>query len=77
MDRTKRIGEILVGVTKNSCIPGIEQSLFESGYIDSFSIVDVVSELERAFGVKIPDRDLTPKTFDSILHIQQYLDRVS
>ncbi|HKE28859.1 MAG TPA: acyl carrier protein [Bryobacteraceae bacterium] len=51
----------------------IEQSLFESGVLDSFGLPDLVSELERAFGVAIPDSDLMPRNFASIRGIDQYV----
>ncbi|MCC6390734.1 MAG: acyl carrier protein, partial [Bryobacterales bacterium] len=35
---------------------------------------DMVSELEAAFGVKIPDSDLNPRKFDTIERIESYLE---
>jgi acyl carrier protein len=34
----------------------------------------MVTELEKAFGLKIPDSDLTPRKFDSVERIEQYLE---
>lgn len=50
-----------------------EESLFESGVLDSFTLADLVSALEAEFSVKIPDSDLSPRKFDSVARIQAYL----
>jgi acyl carrier protein len=47
--------------------------LFESGLLDSFSLADLVAELEREFSVKIPDSDLKPRKFDTVERIAAYL----
>lgn len=50
-----------------------DESLFDSGVLDSFGLQDMVSELEKVFGLKIPDSDLTPRKFESIERIEAYL----
>jgi len=54
--------------------PAPDDSLFQSGLLDSFALPDLVAALERKFGVKIPDSDLIPRKFDTIARIQAYLD---
>ncbi len=49
-------------------------SLFDSGVIDSFALMDVIASLEDAFGVKVPDGDLTPRKFETIAKISAYFD---
>jgi acyl carrier protein len=51
-----------------------DESLFESGLLDSFALPDLVSAIERAFSIKVPDADLNPRKFDSITRIEAYLD---
>ncbi|MBL8173672.1 MAG: hypothetical protein JNK48_03330 [Bryobacterales bacterium] len=51
-----------------------DESLFDSGLLDSFALPDMVSGIEEAFGVKIPDADLHPRKFDSIERIESYLE---
>ena len=51
-----------------------EESLFESGLLDSFALPDLVSALEQEFAIRIPDRDLNPRKFNSIARIEAYLD---
>jgi acyl carrier protein len=49
------------------------ESLFESGLLDSFALPDLVSAIEKTFGIKVPDADLNPRKFDSIARIDEYL----
>jgi acyl carrier protein len=55
-------------------LPDPEESLFDSGFLDSFALPDLVSDLEREFGIKIPDSDLNPRKFESIARIQSYIE---
>jgi len=61
-------------VSNNSTLPDPEESLFDSGFLDSFALPDLVSDLEREFGIKIPDADLNPRKFESIALIQSYIE---
>ena len=73
-DTTRR--ERLVGVLQkitNQPLPGDEESLFESGLLDSFALPDLVNALEEEFSIQVPDRDLNPRKFDSIARIETYL----
>ncbi|HKE23296.1 MAG TPA: acyl carrier protein [Bryobacteraceae bacterium] len=54
--------------------PKAEDSLFESGLLDSFSLADMVAELESEFAIRIPDSDLSPRKFDSIGRIEAYVN---
>lgn len=56
-------------------VPGdSEESLFESGLLDSFALTDVVSAIEEEFKITVPDADLTPRKFDSIARMQAYIE---
>jgi acyl carrier protein len=61
-------------ISNNSTLPDPEESLFDSGFLDSFALPDLVSDLEREFGIKIPDSDLNPRKFESIALIQSYIE---
>ncbi len=52
---------------------GDEDSLFESGVLDSFALPDLVTGLEQEFSFKVPDSDLNPRKFDSIARIEAYV----
>jgi acyl carrier protein len=74
MDNQERILAIVRKVSDKTTAPGPDQSLFDTGFLDSFALPDMVSELEREFGIKIPDSDLNPRKFESIERIQNYIE---
>lgn len=74
MDNKERIAAILRKVSNNTTVPDQDESLFDSGFLDSFALPDMVGELEREFGIKIPDSDLNPRKFESIARIQSYIE---
>jgi acyl carrier protein len=74
MSKQDKIAEIVKRVAGKKIAPGADESLFDSGYLDSFALTDMVTELEREFGLTIPDADLSPRRFDSIARIEAYLD---
>ena len=50
-----------------------DESLFESGLLDSFALPDLVAAIEEEFGIKIPDADLNPRKFDSVARMDDYI----
>ena len=74
-ERQQKILGLINKVTRKSDTPALDESLCESGYLDSFALPDLVAELEEAFSVQIPDSDLNPRKFDSIERIESYLDQ--
>ncbi|MBI3683403.1 MAG: acyl carrier protein [Acidobacteria bacterium] len=74
MDKRAKILEIIESVSKKKIRPGPDESLFDSGMLDSFALPDMVTGLEEAFGIRIPDADLNPRKFDSVQRIEQYLE---
>lgn len=74
MDRRSKIIEIICKVSGKNLTPDPEESLFDSGMLDSFALPDVVGALEKEFGVKIPDSDLHPRKFESVARIEDYLE---
>jgi acyl carrier protein len=77
MDNQAKIIEIISRVTGNKVEIGPEESLFDSGILDSFALTDVIVEVEKEFKIKVPDADLTPRKFNSISRIVSYIERVS
>jgi acyl carrier protein len=74
MDNQERILAIVRKVSEKNTVPEPDESLFDTGFLDSFALPDMVSELEREFGIKIPDSDLNPRKFESIQRIQNYIE---
>jgi acyl carrier protein len=75
MEQQARILNIVRQVAGKPVNPSPEESLFESGLLDSFSLTDLVSALEAEFRISVPDSDLNPRKFDSIARIQAYLEK--
>jgi acyl carrier protein len=40
--------------------------LFETGIVDSYQVLELISYLENALGIRIPDEDVTLDNFRSI-----------
>jgi acyl carrier protein len=74
MDRRAKIIELIRQVTNKDLSPADDESLFDSGLMDSFALPDLVSAIEKEFGLSIPDSDLNPRKFDSIERIDAYLE---
>jgi acyl carrier protein len=73
-DIQTRIVGIVQRVSKQPVKVSPDESLFDSGLLDSFALPDVVSALEVEFGIKVPDSDLTPRKFESIASIGRYIE---
>jgi acyl carrier protein len=50
-----------------------EDSLLESGLIDSLGIIKLVSLLEKEFAIKISDDELLPENFETISAVVQFV----
>ena len=72
--RRERLLSVLKKVTTAQIPADDSESLFESGLLDSFALPDLVSALEEEFSIKVPDRDLNPRKFDSVARIETYLE---
>jgi acyl carrier protein len=73
VDRESRIRQAIKSVAKTDADPASDESLFDSGVLDSFGLPDLVSALETEFSISIPNSDLAPKHFVSIRQIDAYL----
>jgi acyl carrier protein len=74
MDIQSRVTAVIQSVTDKKLNGDEEESLFESGLLDSFALPDLVSGLEKEFGIKIPDSDLNPRKFESVSRISEYIE---
>jgi len=69
----ERVRQALARVAKAPIPVDRDASLFDSGVVDSFALVDFVADLEEEFKVKVPDQDLHPSKFESLAKISAYL----
>ena len=54
-----------------------DASLLDSGVVDSTGVLEIISFLERTFGMAVADEDLVPENLDSIARIAAFVDRKS
>jgi acyl carrier protein len=73
MNNRTRIVEIIQQIAERPVEPSPEESLFESGLLDSFTLTDMITAIEKEFSIRIPDADLTPRKFDSVKRIEAYI----
>ena len=52
-----------------------EESLLESGVLDSTGVLELILFIEERFGLKVAHDEMTPANLDSVEHIAAYLDR--
>lgn len=73
MENQIKIVELIQSISGKPVNPSPDESLFESGLLDSFTLPDLVTALENEFSIRIPDSDLTTRKFDSVNRIQAYV----
>lgn len=73
MDTQDQVLKALRNVADFSKAPASDESLFDSGLLDSFSLNDLVLELEKQFAITIPDGDISARRFDTVAKIAQYV----
>lgn len=73
MTTQERISAVVQKVAQKPLPADPDESLFESGVLDSFALPDMVTGLEHEFGISVPDADLTPRKFDSLARIADYV----
>ena len=56
-------------------LPDRDCSLFLSGILDSFTLVEFVTVLEKECGIRVEDADLRPENFDTISKVEDYVRR--
>jgi acyl carrier protein len=52
-----------------------DDSLLETGMIDSLGVLDLVSFIETEFQITVADEDLTPENFQTIEKMMAFVDR--
>lgn len=52
-----------------------EQSLMQSGILDSTGILELISFVEENYGVKVADEEMLPENFDSVAAIDGFVKR--
>ena len=50
-----------------------EQSLLDSGIVDSTGVFELIAFIESTYGFKIKDEEMVPENLDSIAHITAFV----
>jgi acyl carrier protein len=58
-----------------TALPDRDSSLFLSGLLDSFTLVDFVTVIESECNISVDDKDLRPENFDTIAKIESFIER--
>jgi acyl carrier protein len=69
----ERIRTAIEKATQKMAPVNPEASLFESGVLDSFALLDVISEIETEFQIQVTDADLDPRKFASVARIDRFV----
>lgn len=48
--------------------------LIEEGILDSLTLVILIEQIENEFNVKIPEEQLDPANFESVIKIQEFIE---
>lgn len=54
---------------------GEEDSLLETGVIDSTGVLELVAFIEETYGIKVEDEEIVPENLDSIQNISLYISQ--
>jgi acyl carrier protein len=73
MDNKPAILKVLHAVADIQADPTPDESLFDSGLLDSFLLNDLILGLEDEFNISIPDNDISARKFDTLTRIDQYI----
>lgn len=68
----EKIREILVDIRPEFDFKG-EEDFIESGYLDSFDLVLLTSQLEENFNIKIKGNDIVPENFNNLENIYKLI----
>ena len=53
---------------------GVDDSLWESGVLDSITIVELAVEIEGEFNIEIPFDEIVVENFETISRLMKYID---
>mgnify|MGYP002740889097 FL=1 len=75
MDTREKVTDILK--TVNPDIKNDDVDLLATGRLDSFDIVNLVSQLEEAFGAEIDPIDIVPENFQTVSAIAALMESIA
>ena len=72
-----KIIRLVQNVSQKKEVPEDDENLFDSGFLNSFELADLVEAIEKDFGVKVPDADVRPGKFMTLTKIEDYVASLS
>ena len=72
-----KIIRLVQSVSQRKEVPEDDENLFDSGYLNSFELADLVEGIEKEFSVKIPDADVRPGKFMTVAKIETFVGSLS
>ena len=72
----EKIIEILGEINDEILHVGIDDDLLSAEFIDSFDIVNIVAEIEEAFGIEIEGKDIIEENFSTISRIVNLVENI-
>ena len=78
METKEKVREFIVetflfGATDST--PQDDESLLDSGIVDSTGVLELVAFLESEFGMDVKDEELVPENLDSIDNVAAFIER--
>lgn len=80
--QTSSVSDVLITFIKENFITGRsqkeispEESLVDSGIIDSTGILELVMFIEEKYSITIEDEELIPENLDSVKNLVAFLER--
>ncbi len=58
-----------------SRMPAPEDSLIESGVIDSTGVLELIEFLEAEFDIRVADAETVPENLDSVARVAAFVDK--
>lgn len=52
-----------------------DESLLDSGVVDSTGVLELVSYIEEEFGIEVKDEELVPENLDSLNKLASYIEK--
>lgn len=54
---------------------GADESLTDSGVLDSMGVLELITFIEEQYGFSVPDEDTLPENLDSVSRLVDYVER--
>lgn len=80
MDATVRLKEFVLSAFlfgDESRMPADDESLLESGILDSTGVLELIEFIEEAFGIQVSDSETVPENLGSIAALTRYITEKS